>query len=147
MLEIFAAVSLLIAMLGQYAVLAFAMKRRVREFGLRMALGASATQILGSVVGEGLRLTIAGLAIGVALSLAAARALRSMLFGVSPRIRPPMAASSWSLRRHRCWHAGSPRGERHASIRSRPCERNDARLSCCVRTSATLWPTSCNALL
>ena len=84
MLEIFAAVSLLIAMLGQYAVLAFAMKRRVREFGLRMALGASATQILGSVVGEGLRLTIAGLAIGVALSLAAARALRSMLFGVSP---------------------------------------------------------------
>jgi predicted permease len=82
MLEVFAALSLLIAMLGQYAVLAFAMKRRVREFGLRMALGASTHQILGSVVGEGLRLTIAGLAIGIALSLVAARALRSVLFGV-----------------------------------------------------------------
>jgi putative ABC transport system permease protein len=84
MLEIFATVSLLIAILGQYAVLAFAMKRRVREFGLRMALGASAPQILGSVVGEGLRLTVVGLAIGVALSISAARGLRSLLFGVSP---------------------------------------------------------------
>ena len=83
MLEVFAAVSLLIATLGQYAVLAFAMKRRTREFGLRMALGASARQILGSVVGEGLRLTVVGLAIGFALSLVAARALRSVLFGVS----------------------------------------------------------------
>ena len=84
MLAVFAAVSLIIATLGQYAVLAFAMKRRTREFGLRMALGASAPQILGSVVGEGLRLTVAGLAIGFALSLLAARALRSVLFGVSP---------------------------------------------------------------
>ena len=84
MLAVFAAVSLIIATLGQYAVLAFAMKRRTREFGLRMALGASAHQILGSVVGEGLRLTVAGLAIGFALSLLAARALRSVLFGVSP---------------------------------------------------------------
>ena len=82
MLAVFAAVSLLIAMLGQYAVLAFTMKRRIREFGLRMALGASARQILGSVVGEGLRLTVAGLAIGLALSLVSARALRSALFGV-----------------------------------------------------------------
>ena len=84
MLQVFAAVSLLIASLGQYAVLAFAMKRRTREFGLRMALGGSPRQILGAVIGEGLRLTVAGLAIGFALSLVAARALRSVLFGVSP---------------------------------------------------------------
>ncbi|HXQ78574.1 MAG TPA: FtsX-like permease family protein, partial [Gemmatimonadaceae bacterium] len=92
MLAIFAVISLVIAMLGQYAVLAFAMKRRVREFGLRMALGASAQQILGSVVGEGLRLTVAGLAIGIALSLAAARALRSVLFGVGATDPPTYTA-------------------------------------------------------
>ena len=68
------------------------MKRRVREFGLRMALGASAQQILGSVVGEGLRLTVAGLAIGIALSLAAARALRSLLFGVGATDPPTYTA-------------------------------------------------------
>jgi ABC-type antimicrobial peptide transport system permease subunit len=49
-----------------------------------MALGASARQILGSVIGEGLRLTIAGLVIGVALSLLAGRAIGSLLFGVTP---------------------------------------------------------------
>jgi putative ABC transport system permease protein len=84
MLALFAATSLVIATLGQYAVLAFTMKRRTRDFGLRLALGASARQILGSVVGEGLRLTMAGLAIGLALSLVSARALRSALFGVTP---------------------------------------------------------------
>jgi ABC-type antimicrobial peptide transport system permease subunit len=84
MLGLFATASLLIATLGQYAVLTFAMKRRTRDFGLRMALGASARQILAAVVGEGLRLTIAGLAIGLGLSLLSARALRSVLFGVMP---------------------------------------------------------------
>lgn len=83
MLSIFAAASLLIAMLGQYAVLAFTMKRRTRDFGVRMALGASAKQILGSVIREGLRLTALGLLIGSALSLISGRALRSLLFGVT----------------------------------------------------------------
>ena len=84
MLSLFAAASLLIATLGQYAVLAFTMKRRTRDFGVRMALGASAAQILSSVLREGLRLTTAGLLIGSALSLVSGRALRSMLFGVTP---------------------------------------------------------------
>jgi putative ABC transport system permease protein len=83
MLSLFAAASLLIAILGQYAVLAFIMKRRTRDFGVRMALGASARQILGSVIREGLRLTALGLVIGSALSLVSGRALRSLLFGVT----------------------------------------------------------------
>lgn len=83
MLSLFAAASLLIAILGQYAVLAFIMKRRTRDFGVRMALGASAKQILGSVIHEGLRLTAVGLVIGSALSLISGRALRSLLFGVT----------------------------------------------------------------
>jgi len=53
-----------------------------------MALGGSPRQILGSVVGEGMRLTVAGLAIGFAISLVAARALRSVLFGVGPTDPP-----------------------------------------------------------
>ncbi|HTM26460.1 MAG TPA: ADOP family duplicated permease [Vicinamibacterales bacterium] len=84
LVTLFAAASLLIAALGQYAVLAFTMKRRTREFGTRIALGASARQILGSVIGEGLRLTLVGLGIGFALSLISGRALRSLLFGVTP---------------------------------------------------------------
>ena len=83
MLSLFAAASLLIAILGQYAVLVFIMKRRTRDFGVRMALGASARQILGSVIREGLRLTALGLVIGSALSFVSGRALRSLLFGVT----------------------------------------------------------------
>ena len=84
LLAVFAGGSLLIATIGQYAAMAFTMRRRIRDFGVRIALGASARDIVSSVVREGLRLTAAGLAIGTALSLAAAAALRSMLFGVTP---------------------------------------------------------------
>jgi predicted permease len=84
LLAAFAAASLAIATIGQYAAVAFTMRRRIRDFGVRMALGASSADILGAVVREGLRLTIAGLAIGGALSVAAATGLRSMLFGVTP---------------------------------------------------------------
>jgi len=84
MLTLFAAGSLLIATLGQYAVLAFTMKRRTRDFGVRMALGASARQILRSVIVEGLQLTAVGLAIGAGLSLITGRALTGVLFGVTP---------------------------------------------------------------
>src|SRR4029079_10604457 len=84
LLTLFAATSLLIATLGQYSVLAFTMKRRTRDFGVRMALGASARQILRSVIGEGLQLTLVGLAIGAALSVLSGRALASVLFGVTP---------------------------------------------------------------
>jgi ABC-type antimicrobial peptide transport system permease subunit len=84
LLALFAVGSLLIATIGQYTAMAFTMRRRIRDFGVRMALGASSRDILASVVVEGLRLTAVGLAIGCALSLAIARSLRSMLFGVTP---------------------------------------------------------------
>jgi predicted permease len=84
LLALFAVGSLLIATIGQYAAVAFTMRRRIRDFGVRMALGASPRDILASVVREGLRLTAVGLAIGAGLSLAIASSLRSMLFGVTP---------------------------------------------------------------
>ena len=84
LLTTFAAGSLSIAVIGQYAVVAFGMRRRTRDLGVRMALGASSRDILGDVVGEGMRMTAVGLAIGFALSLAAGAALKSVLYGISP---------------------------------------------------------------
>jgi putative ABC transport system permease protein len=84
LLMIFSVVSLLVAALGQYAVVAFSMRRRVREFGVRIALGASASQVIGSVLKEGLTLTSVGLLCGLVLSIAVAVAARGVLFGVTP---------------------------------------------------------------
>jgi predicted permease len=84
LLLIFSIVSLVIAAIGQYAVVAFNMRRRVREFGVRIALGASSRQVLGGVLREGLFLTVIGLVCGLALSVAVAVAARSVLFNVTP---------------------------------------------------------------
>jgi predicted permease len=84
LLVLFAAGSLAIAAIGQYAVIAFDMKRRTRDFGIRLALGASSRQLLGAAIREGLRWTAAGLLMGFALSLGAGRAFRSILFGITP---------------------------------------------------------------
>jgi putative ABC transport system permease protein len=84
LLTLFAGGSLFIAVIGQYAVVSFDMRRRVRELGLRMALGASAKQVLTGVLREGFRLTIAGVIIGFALSLAVGRVLGRALYGITP---------------------------------------------------------------
>ena len=92
LLMVFAAISLLIAGIGQYAVVAFNMRRRTRDFGVRIALGASARDIIGAVVRESSLLTGAGLAAGFALSVALATALRAVLFGVTPTDAPTHGA-------------------------------------------------------
>lgn len=84
LLMFFAGGSLLIAGIGQYAVVAFEGRRRTREFGLRIALGASPEQLIASVLREGFRWTAAGLALGFALSVAVASLLARVLFGVTP---------------------------------------------------------------
>jgi predicted permease len=88
----FATMSLVIAALGQYAIAMFSTRRRTREFGVRLALGASASQIQRGVVGEAFRLTFAGLLIGFLLSAAAGTAFRSVLFGITPTDPPTYAA-------------------------------------------------------
>jgi hypothetical protein len=84
LVTVFALTSLLIASIGQYAVVSFDVRRRVREFGVRMALGASAEQVMTLVVREHSRLTVVGLTIGFALSLAISTALGSLLYGITP---------------------------------------------------------------
>ena len=83
LLMLFAGGSLLIAAIGQYAVMSFDMRRRFRELGLRIALGASSTQVLSSVLREGFVLTATGLAIGFALSLAVGRLAGGALYGIT----------------------------------------------------------------
>ncbi len=80
----FALIALLIAAIGVYGVLSYSVARRTQEMGVRMALGAAPSQILGVVLLEGLKLAAAGAAAGVALSLIAGRLLASQLYGVSP---------------------------------------------------------------
>ena len=84
LLACFAMLSLVIAALGHYAVSTFNIRRRTREFGVRMALGASPQRIEGAVLREALVQTAPGLAIGFALSAAVALSFRSLLFGVTP---------------------------------------------------------------
>ena len=96
LLLFFAGGSLLIAGIGQYAVVSFEGRRRTREFGLRIALGASPEQLIASVLSEGFRWTAAGLAIGFALSVGVAILLARVLFGVTPT-DPPTYVSVFAL--------------------------------------------------
>jgi putative ABC transport system permease protein len=83
LLTLFAGGTLLIAAVGQYAVVSFDMRRRVRELGLRIALGASSKQMLAGVLREGFVLTTIGLLLGFSLSLAVGRGLGRALYGIT----------------------------------------------------------------
>jgi putative ABC transport system permease protein len=83
LLGIFASVALLIAAVGVYAVMAYSVTRRKHEIGVRIALGAQRRDVLNMVMREGLRVALAGIAIGLAGALALTRALSSFLYGVS----------------------------------------------------------------
>ena len=75
-------VATVLAAVGLYGVIAYAVGRRTREIGIRMALGAAPGNVLGMVMRQGLGMAAVGIAIGVALSLVAARAIASALYGV-----------------------------------------------------------------
>jgi predicted permease len=81
----FAAVALLLACIGLYGVVAYAVTQRRREFGVRLALGALPAPVRSLVLRDGMRVALVGLALGVPAALATSRLLRSQLFGVTPR--------------------------------------------------------------
>lgn len=83
LLTAFAGLALFLALIGVYGVIAYSMTQRGREFGIRLALGATGGRVVGAVVAEGLRLGMIGSAIGLLFALGATRFVRSQLHGVS----------------------------------------------------------------
>ena len=78
----FGAVSLFLAVLGIYGVLAYGIMQRARELGIRLALGARPTRVIAMVVKESLVMSSAGIVTGLALAALVARGVRSLLLGI-----------------------------------------------------------------
>jgi len=97
LLGAFAALALSLAGLGIYGVIAYAVSQRTYELGLRMALGAQRSAVLRLVVSDALRMTLVGLAIGLAGSLAVGHLVRSLLVGVPVADPPTLAAVAAAL--------------------------------------------------
>ena len=81
---LFAALALLLAAVGVYGVMAYTVSQRTREVGIRLAIGATPAQLIGLILGQGVRATAAATVLGLAGSLGAARLIRGQLFGVAP---------------------------------------------------------------
>ena len=122
----FALLALVLAMVGVFGVLAYSVQQRTREFGVRIALGASATNVLGLVLGSAARVIGTGVVIGLVLAFAFAQSVASFLFGVQPRDPVTFGVSragagadgDW-------WRVRCPRCERCVSIRLRRFEVSD----------------------
>jgi len=97
LLSIFSGLGFVLALVGVYGVISYIVSQQTRAIGIRMALGAAPENILRSVVADGLKLTLAGVAIGLATSLALTRFISSLLFGISPTDPLTFAAVAVSL--------------------------------------------------
>jgi putative ABC transport system permease protein len=88
----FGALALLLSVVGIYGVLSYSVSQRTQEIGIRMALGATRRNVLALVVGHGMLLTVAGIAIGLAASYAVTKSMTALLFQVSPHDPSTFAA-------------------------------------------------------
>jgi predicted permease len=97
LLSVFAGVAVLLAMFGVYGVMAYSVLQRTQEIGVRVALGASHADVVRMVVGQGARLTAAGVAIGLFVASLATRSLEGMLFELKGLDAPTFAGAALLL--------------------------------------------------
>lgn len=97
LLGVFGGLALALAMVGLYGVIAYSVAQRTREIGIRIALGANRRDVLRLVVGQGLKLTLIGAAIGLAAAFAVTRLIQSFLFGISATDPATFAAATFLL--------------------------------------------------
>jgi ABC-type antimicrobial peptide transport system permease subunit len=93
----FAALALLLASVGLYGLMSYAVTHRTREIGVRVALGAPGATVLWLVLREAAMLGLLGIVVGIPCALVASRLISSMLFGISPADLPTIAAVSLLL--------------------------------------------------
>ena len=97
LLSFFAGLALVLAAIGLYGLLAYTVVQRMREIGVRIALGAQPRQVLAATMGEGLRLVLAGLMAGSAGAWALTRVMRKLLYGVEAGDPATFAAAAIAL--------------------------------------------------
>ena len=106
-LGVISLLAVILGTVGQYGVLSYIVAERTREIGVRMALGAEAGRVQRMVVGQGARVLLVGVAIGLAVAAASTRALRGLLFGVGALdpvtfLRSRVRWCSWACSRRTC---------------------------------------------
>ena len=90
----FGFVALLLAAIGLYGVMAFQVSARTREIGVRMALGATRSQVVRMVIAQALLVVAIGVGVGIPFALVGARSLRALLYGITPFDPAPLASGA-----------------------------------------------------
>lgn len=88
MLLIFALLALFVASIGLYGVMSYVVSRRIREFGIRMAVGATRGAVLRLVLGQAAKLVGVGICLGLVGAMLLTRWIASLLYGITPRFAP-----------------------------------------------------------